>query len=270
MYIVYLGAFLVSTRWIDKIKRWQRLHWQSCYLILCLNKSFWSKQWRMPTLVNIAIKQKETAAKGEKKKDCFSVLFPRAKQQTYSVDVGNEDSLLDFTSCDWISETLSVVNGRTSSTTIAHLWRMGGGLSVILLTVNPVYSLDFLHFLHVFMPGKCWSPSLFSPAACCPSISTSTSLLASVVLFSSFLIPTIFFLYPTVSSFQFPSFLLHHFLLYLSSFCWKKPFCCCGVHQPEWLPVLLIPALNIATYTPTPRPSKTNHHISSLPCFPED
>ncbi len=43
-------------------------------------------------------KTKGNGCQKREKKNCFSVLFPRAKQQTSSVDVGNEDSLLDFTS----------------------------------------------------------------------------------------------------------------------------------------------------------------------------
>lgn len=62
-------------------------------------------------------------------------------------------------------DCLRTVDCSTSSTTEAYLWRMGGGLSVILLTVNlswrkgindffhpsllhPVYSLVFSPFLH--------------------------------------------------------------------------------------------------------------------------
>lgn len=214
------------------------------------------KKLRTPTLVNTAIKQEEMAAKREKK-GLLSVLFPQAKQQTYSIDVGNEDSFFHLTSW-WLRKSvyLRALNGSTTST-IAHLWRTGGGFSVILLTVNLSCwdgINDLFHQSHPH-PVHCLVFSTF-----CVHLSQESVLYISILTFLHLIA---FHPYPMVSLLPFPSqsFLLIpslplSFLLLL-----EKRLLLLRAHQAEWLPLLLILTLIIAAYTPTPWlfPTKASH-----------
>ncbi len=170
-------------------------------------------------------------------------------------------------------DCLRTVNGSTSSTTVAHLWRTEGGLSVIHLTVNlsywegindffhpslphPVYLLAFCHYLCVYISGNCCScflnhflTAIFPTSTFLEAplfLHNSILLLCSLFLFSSSLIPFISHFYFVTSAFHpMPTvFLPSHF--YLSSY-WTSlhqffllllektlTVCCCWVHWAEW------------------------------------